>query len=566
MRFVDCCEMLDRISKTPKRLEKTDLVVELLQKTPKKDLPTVMMLLKGRVFPEWDDHQLGVSDKLVIKAIALASGESEAVVVQQLKKIGDLGEVAGKLLNKKKQHTLTSSELTVSDVAQTIKKLALLEGTGSVDQKLKLIAQLYGNATPLESQFISRILLEDLRIGIADGTIRDAIILYAGEKTEEWIGAVQDAIDCSNDVARVAIVAKEDGVAGLKKIGLTIGSPIKVMLAQRESAITDALNRVGRPAAVEFKYDGFRMQIHKKDDHVTLFTRRLENVTVQFPEVVDLVRLSIKEDCILDAEAVGFDPKTKKYRPFQDVSQRIRRKYDIIGLAKELPVEINVFDILQIDGRAMYLQPFHERRAILEKIIPHKKLQLLPSHLRIVSDDDGANAVYQESLAAGNEGIMVKTLDAPYKPGSRVGFMVKLKPVLDAYDVVIIGAEWGEGKRSGWLTSFMFACLGEDGEFLELGRLGTGLKELEQDGGTTFDQLTELLKPHIIAESGKEVKIRPKVVIEVKCEEIQKSPSYSSGYALRFPRFVRLRDDRRPDEITTIDEIQEVYAHQRGRS
>ena len=589
MRFSELCDTYLQLSQTSKRLEKTAQIADLLKRVPDSDMAEVMMLLKGRVYPEWDKTQLGVSSKLAIRAISMASGESEAKIVQAFKKTGDIGEVCQQLLSKKKQFTLASAELTVKDVIKGMRKLSTLEGSGSVELKLKTIAQMLNNASPLEARFLVRILLEDLRVGIADGTIRDAIIAYALEKhglhvipaekpvkteasgvqtpVQEWQQAVQDAIDRSNDVAKVAVTAKHEGLKGLRDIDLTIGIPIRVMLAQKETEVAAALERVGMPAALEFKYDGFRMQVHRDNDgKITLFTRRLENVTDQFPDVVEFIAKEIKVACILDCEAVGYDPKTGRYTAFQQISQRIRRKYDIDTLMKELPVELNVFDILYYKDESVYLKPFEERRSIIEKIIPEREKRIKPSDIIIATTPAQVESFYKKSLAAGNEGIMLKTLSAPYKPGSRVGFMVKMKPVMDELDVVIVGAEWGEGKRSGWLTSFTIAVMDDDGNFVEIGRFGTGLKELEQEGGTTFEQVTNLLKDDIIEESGKEVRVKPNVVVEVKFEEIQKSPSYSSGFALRFPRFVRLRDDRRPEEISTLGDVVDAFEAQRGRN
>jgi DNA ligase-1 len=585
MRFSQLCAAYERIAKTSKRLEKTAIIAELLKEADDAEMQDVMMLLKGRVYPEWEKTQIGISSKLATKAICLATGESEEKVIKAFKKSGDLGEVTAQLLSKKKQHSLLAKEdLTIHDVVKSVRKLSGIEGHGSVDLKLKTIANLMSSATPTEAHYLVRILLEDLRVGVADGTIRDAIIAWASalheksdktdtknelleEQKQAWTQAVQNAIDKSNDLAKVAVSAKHKGIKGLESIELTVGVPIKVMLAQKELEIPAGFERVGRPGALEYKYDGFRMQLHRdKEGTITLFTRRLENVTAQFPDVVARLGANIKKSCILDAEAVGYDPKTGKYTPFQAVSQRIRRKYDIEQLSKELPIEVNVFDILYYDGEQVYLKPFQERRKLIERIVPHKVKEIKTSELLITSDDKEAAAFYKKSLDAGNEGIMFKALDAPYKPGSRVGFMVKMKPVLDTLDVVIVGAEWGEGKRSGWLTSFTVACQDEDGNFVELGRVGTGLKELEQEGGTTFEQLTKLLKEDIISEKGKEVVLRPNIVIELKFEEIQKSPSYSSGFALRFPRFVQLRDDRRPDEISTLADVIDAFEAQRGRN
>jgi len=610
MRFSELCDVYLAVSKTTKRLEKTALLVNLLKATPDKDMADILMLLKGRVYPEWEKTQIGISGKLAIKAIALATGESETKIVQQFKKLGDIGEVAQALVQKKKQHTLASQDLDVEDVVKGVRKLAIIEGTGSVDQKLKTIAQLLSSATPLEARFLVRILLEDLRVGIADGTIRDAIVLWAAEhhdgiisngevkerysrkhgaantqdRTPEeiiqsWQQAIQDAIDRSNDVAKVAVTVKHKGMKGLESIELEVGMPFKVMLAQKETNLKEAMGRVGTPCALEYKYDGFRMEIHK-DGHgkITLYTRRLENVTTQFPDVVACVK-ELPGSFILDAEAVGYDAKTGRYTAFQQISQRIRRKYDIEQLAKDLPVELNVFDILSINGKQVYTLSFTERRKLLEGLVPNRLKHIKPSTILQTDDEIVAERFYKESLAAGNEGIMLKSLDAPYKPGSRVGFMVKLKPVMDTLDVVIVGAEWGEGKRSGWLTSFIAAIRDDDGEFVEIGRFGTGLKEKQDADGaeegpgsdgiissTTFEEMTKLLQDDIVGEEGKEVRLRPNVVVELKFEEIQASPSYSSGFALRFPRFVQLRDDRRPEEISTLSDVIDAFERQRGRT
>ncbi|HEY9703156.1 MAG TPA: ATP-dependent DNA ligase, partial [Allocoleopsis sp.] len=315
-------------------------------------------------------------------------------------------------------------------------------------------------------------------------------------------------------------------------------------------------------------YDGFRMLIGKDGDKITIHTRRLENVTNQFPEVVSLVRTNVHaKSCMIDGEAVGYDPKTKKYVPFQNISQRIKRKYDIEELSKELPVELNIFDIIYYDGISLIKEPFVKRREAIKKIIVEKPFFIRLAQQITTDSDSEAEKFYKSSLEAGNEGVMFKSLDAPYKPGSRVGYMVKLKPVMETLDLVIVAAEWGEGKRAGWLTSYTVAVYDQDtDEYLEIGKFGTGIKEKKDEesheDAVSFQELTDNLKPNIISESGREVIIRPSVVVELKFEEIQKSPSYSSGYALRFPRLVRLRDDRRPDESSTLTQVEKFYKDQ----
>ena len=336
------------------------------------------------------------------------------------------------------------------------------------------------------------------------------------------------------------------------------------MLFQKAKNIKDAFSIVGKPAAIEEKYDGFRLQIHKNNGKLKLLTRSLEDVTKQFPDVVQTISKNVKSDeFIIDVEVVGIDAQTKKYLPFQNISQRIRRKYDIEEMAKKFPVQVNVFDVLFCDKKSLLKVPFIERRNTLKKIISETPELKLAKQLT-TDDESVAENFYKESLAAGNEGVMMKNLQGIYKPGSRVGFGVKVKPTMDSLEVVIVGAEWGEGKRSKWLASFIIAVRDpETNSYLEIGRVGTGIKEKSE--GVSFDQLTELLKPLVIEEKGREVAVRPEIVIEVDYEEIQKSPTYSSGYALRFPRLVKLREDRASQDINTVDDVRSLAEAQRGR-
>ncbi|MBU1854098.1 MAG: ATP-dependent DNA ligase, partial [Nanoarchaeota archaeon] len=254
--------------------------------------------------------------------------------------------------------------------------------------------------------------------------------------------------------------------------------------------------------------------------------------------------------------------KTEKYLVFQHISQRIRRKYDIENLAKKLPVELNVFDVLFYNGENLLDTPLVKRRALLEKIVREEKFKIIVSKKIVTSNKSDALKFYEDSVSKGNEGVMLKSLNSPYKPGSRVGFMVKLKSSMDTLDLVIVGAEWGEGKRSGWLTSFTLACIDDNGNFLEIGKVGTGVKEKAEEG-LSFGELTEMLKPHIKQEKGREVVIKPEIVLEIKFEEIQASPTYSSGYALRFPRVIQARDDRMPEECSTLEMVQKEFEGQK---
>ncbi|MFP4424287.1 MAG: ATP-dependent DNA ligase [Candidatus Woesearchaeota archaeon] len=572
MRYEELAQLYDSLSSTSKRLEKINLLSRFLKKAD----GSILLLLQGRVFGSGDE-KIGVSEKTVIKAIALSAGVDEAKINQSWKSHGDLGSAAAELIGKKSQSTLFSTSLTVKKVHKNLQALARMTGTGAVNHKTKLISELLTSATPIEAKYIVRTVLEDLRVGVAQSSVRDAMVWafcaeelglrYDGdlsvpdrEKYNDYVNRVQEALDMTNDLEKVFNTLKK-GIDKLNQLSLTIGFPVNPMLAIKAKDIDDAFDRVGSPAAFEYKYDGFRIQIHKKGNTIQLFTRRLEDVTAQFPDVVSVVKSHVKTDsCILDAEVVGFDRKTKKYLPFQSISQRIKRKYDVDNMAKDYPVELNVFDILEKNKNNLIKEPFDKRRGILEDLIPKKKRYIYPSELIRSDSPEEVSRFFEQSLSQGNEGLMAKKLDAPYKPGSRVGHMVKIKGTMENLELVIVGATWGEGKRVDYLSSFTLACV-DDGQFLDIGKVGTGIKEKE-DIGISFRQLTELLRPHIISESEKTVRVSPKIVVEVAYEEIQKSPTYSSGFALRFPRLLFLREDRSPEDATSLEYIKELFEQQ----
>jgi DNA ligase-1 len=584
MKYGELVGVYEKLESTTKRLEKTYHLSEFLKKVDSEELGRILLLVQGKVFPSWDERKIGMAARLLLKALLISTGIDPE---EEWKKTGDLGLAAEKVIERKKQVTLFSQELTSSKVFENLQKLATLEGTGTVDKKIKLVSELLTSATPLEAKYIIRTVIEELRVGLGEGTIRDAIVwAYFGDQAKvkydvsnnnlelenreeynRYVSAVQEAYDVVNDFSTVAKMAKQKGLAGLSEIKLEPGTPIKVMLYLKAKSLGDAYSSVGTPAAIEFKYDGFRMQIHKKGEEITIFTRRLEDVTAQFPDVLEFVKEYVYgESFIIDCEAVGYDRFSKKYLAFQNISQRIKRKYDIEDIAKKFPVELNVFDVIYYNGESLIKKPFSERREIIVSMIKEPEyLKIKPAQQIVTSDIKEAEEFYQRSLDAGNEGIMVKNLSGIYKPGARVGYGMKVKPTMETIDAVIVGAEWGEGKRSAWLASFIIAVRdSETGEFLEIGRVGTGIKEKAEEG-VSFGQLTEMLKPLVVKEEGKIVYVKPEIIIEIDYEEIQKSPTYKSGYALRFPRFVHLREERSPEEITTKEDIEELYESQRGR-
>ena len=564
MNYSEFAEVYEKLYGTSKRLEKENILADFIKKIVQHGEGEWIYLLRGKVWPDYNEKEFGISQKLSIKIISVSFGVKEEEIHRRFRKLGDLGDIAEEFAKRKEQKNLFSSKLTVKKVFLNLRKLMEIEGRGAVKSKLDLISDLLGNASGGEVKYIIRTLLGQLRIGVADAVLRDAIAeaIFPEEK-KEASALIESAYDMSNDFAFVLEAAKK-GKKALEKIQIIVGRPINVMLPVKVTELKEAFRICGKPAAIEHKYDGFRVLINKDGEEVKLFTRRLENVTKQFPDVVEVVKKYVKgKSFVLDSEVVGYDPKTKKYKPFEAVLQRIKRKYDIDKLEKELPVEVNVFDILYYDGRSFVNSSFKERRKELEKIVKSENYKIRPAKQIVTDDEKVAEKFYKNALRIGEEGIMIKNLNAGYQQGRRIGYIVKLKPIVNDLDLVIVGAEYGSGKRAGWLTSYIVACRDED-KFLEVGKVSSGLKELEGEDGTSYNEMTKLLKPLIEETKGKEVKVKPKIVVSATYQNIQKSPSYSSGFALRFPRITHYRPDKALKEIASLEEVEKEV--KRGRS
>lgn len=908
MKYSILAKTYEKLEKTSAKLAKTDILADLFKESPSTQLPKVVLLVQGIVFPKFSGNELGIATQMMLKAIAKATGFSVNDIEKKFKKTGDLGFVAEECIRLKKQATLLKKELDIDTVFSNLQQLAFVTGEGSQDKKLNLISELLVSAKPEEAKYIVRTILGDLRVGVAEGIIRDAIakafLIKEGMSKKEKMGIieiVEYACNVLPDFGEIANIAKEKGIEGLKKVKVKLGNPVQVMLGEKTKNIEEVVNNFGKVAA-EFKYDGMRCvsgftpiyvknkgiisiryvkvgdfvlthsgnfkkviaknrrtidknerifrvqsflgnefkitekhpilvyvngkikwlpienipddaelvfpipknirtkkmpekitlstlsgykkefilnknfyrflgfwigdgytnehskskriglvfnqktekkllnlykdlikkefhinnisnsnyrgaaylywedgpflhwlsqnfrnqdrsgwkgktipdwfwniskenfleflkgwleadgsknqksvitkekklatltqliglrfgiisglkkvringktyykllftksgsksriknnklfvrilkkteikrpdqrtnvynlqiehdesycttlvtlhncQIHKKNDKIWIYTRRLEDVTKQFPDLVDLSEKGLKaNECIVEGEVVGVNTKTGFPLPFQILSQRIQRKYDIGKMEKEIPIQVNLFDVLYIDGKMLFNKPLKERREILEKIVNpiQNKFKLAK---QIVTDDlKQIKKFYEEALEAKQEGLFLKVLDSPYIFGRHVGGWYKLKPTMETLDLAIIGATWGTGKRTGWFGSFILGCRDESsGKFLECGMLGTGVKEKKtKKEDMTFKELTELLKPYILSEKGTKIKIKPKVVISVDYQEIQKSPNYESGFALRFPRFISLRNDKSIEDVDTIERIKYLY-------
>ncbi len=564
MDYSRLVELYQQLEKEPGRLKKIELLAALLASTPEQLLPDVTLLAQGSVFPAWDQREIGIADRSVRKIVAQVSGASVENVSTQFSKLGDYGTVLESLA--RSQRTLAAKKLTVEKVVENLRAAAAVSGSGAQERKAKLVAELLAAAKPAEAKYVIRTVLGQLRAGVAEGVVRDAVVaaFLPKEDKAEATGAVEWAWYLRTDYGEVAAIAKRAGIAGLKRARLELGRPYQVLLSEKAPSLEEALAAFERPV-LEWKYDGMRCIMQKQGSRVWLFTRRLEDVTAQFPDIVASVRRAVKpEEAIIEGEVLALDAKGKP-RPFQELSQRIKRKHGIAEMAAEVPVQVYVFDAVLLDDEPLFERTLEQRRQLLEKAIKPVPGKFQLSEQLATPTLAQAERFYQAALAANQEGLMVKNLDSRYYPGRRVGYWLKVKPVMESLDLAIIGGTWGTGKRTGWFGSFLLGCRTPEG-FAACGMIGTGMKEKAgKEGDVTFAELTKLLKPHITEEQGNSVTVKPTVIVEVAYEEIQKSPKYASGFALRFPRVAKIRWDRGPADADDLARIKRLYASQKGK-
>jgi DNA ligase-1 len=571
----------EKIEATAKRLEMTDYLVELLKRTPTNIIDKVVYLKQGKFYPDFVDVQTGIAEKLAIQAVAKATGKSEKEISEDLSKTGDIGETAQKFLAKKTQATLfTGMPLTVEQVYETLDKMARASGAGSIDKKLSLLAGLLTSATPKEAKYIIRIVTGSLRLGIADMTVLDALaIAYGGGK--EAREALERAYNISSDLGKVAKTVAEKGLKGVEKFKVSLGNPIRPMLAERLGLPEEILEKLGGKCMAEFKYDGERVQAHKQGDHVTLFSRRLENITDQYPDAAELFKKYVKaRDAIIEAECVAVDVDTGEMKPFQELMHR-RRKYGIKEAIEEYPVSLFMFDVLYADGEDYTLKPYLTRRKKLEQIIVASD-RVRTSESLLVDNVEDMEKFFEEAVENGCEGLMCKSIskDSVYQAGSRGWMWIKYKreyksEMTDTVDLVVVGAFHGRGKRAGTYGALLLAAYNPDKDTFEtVTKCGTGFTDED------LEKLPKMLKKHKISHKHPRVQsmleadvwFEPVVVIEVLGAEITLSPVHTcamdsirkgSGLAIRFPRFTgNYRLDKSAEDATTNKEIVEMYQNQ----
>lgn len=580
MQYAIIADAYEKIEATTKRLEMTALLVDLLKNTPKEIIDKVVYLTQGKIYPDFVGLEIGVAEKLAIKALARASGRSESEIEEDLKTSGDIGETAQKLIAKKKQVTFFQQPLTVQRVYETLDKMAKASGSGAVDAKMSLLAGLLADATPKEAKYIMRTVTGNLRLGIADMTVLDALaIAYGGGKeTREHI---ERAYNISSDLGRVARVVAEKGLKGIKKFQVIVFEPIRPMLAERLSSPEEILDKLGGKCIAEYKYDGERIQAHKKGDEVILYSRRLENISNQYPDAVELIKKHVKaKDAILEAECVAMDLETGEMRPFQELMHR-RRKYEIEKAMEAYPVSLFMFDALYVEGKDLTLEPYPVRRRMLEKTILEGERVKTAKHI-ITNNAKELESFFLEAIENGCEGLVCKSVaaDSVYQAGARGWLWIKYKrdyksEMTDTVDLVVVGAFHGRGKRAGTYGALLLAAYNPESDTFEtVTKCGTGFTDED------LEKLPKTMQKHVLQHKHSRVNslleadvwFEPVVVIEILGAEITLSPIHTcamdsirkgSGLAIRFPRFTgNYRLDKAAEDATTTEEIVEMYKSQ----
>ncbi len=580
MDYAPIADSYQKIEATTKRLEMTDYLVDLLKKTPKDIISKVVYLTQGKLYPDFVGVEMGVAEKLAIKALARASGQSEHTIQAELQKTGDIGETSENMLTKRKQVTFFSKTLTAERVYETLDKLAKTQGSGAVDTKLGLLCGLLTDASPKEAKWIIRTVTGNLRLGIADMTVLDGLaIAYGGGKEAREL--IERAYNISSDLGKVASVVAEKGLEGIQKYQVEVFEPIRPMLAERLGSPEEILEKFNGKCVAEYKYDGERIQAHKKGNKVILFSRRLENISGQYPDAVELIKEKIDaNDAILEAECVAMDLETGEMRPFQELMHR-RRKYGIEEAIADYPISLFAFDALFVDGKDHTLESFLHRRKALEKIIKQSD-RVKPATQRLVRSPKELEDFFEQAIGEGCEGLMCKSVanDSIYQAGNRGWLWIKYKrdyksEMTDTVDLVVVGAFHGRGKRVGTYGALLLATYNPDKDIFEtVTKCGTGFTDKD------LADLHEMLQKHLIPRKNSRVQstleadvwFEPALVLEILGAEVTLSPIHmaamdsirkGSGLAIRFPRFTgKYRTDKSPEDATTSKEIVEMYRGQ----
>lgn len=580
MLFLELAQTFEKMENTRSRIELTKYLVELFKKTPNAILDKVIYLIQGKLGPEHDSNELGIADKIVIKALSHTGGVSTNTIIKEYNKVGDLGEVAYKLLIEKTQFTLFEESVTVDKVFSTLLKIANTSGVGSMDTKIRLINSVLNNSSRIESKYLVKLILGNLRLGIANFTLIDALTLtFTKDKKNRTV--LERAFNFQSDLGKLAITLASGSLTEVQSISISLFTPVRPMLAERAVDSAEALKKLNGPGLAEFKIDGERIQIHRHNERIELFTRSLENVTSHFPDIVSMINNLSSEDFIIEGEIVAINPENMKYLPFQSLMRR-RRKYNIKEAVEAYPVMLNVFDLLYIDAEDKTNSPLFERRNLLRYILKNNKNTRIKIIEQVeVSSTKQIDIFMTKALENGCEGLMIKNPKSDYRAGARGWAWIKLKReyagnVIDSMDLTVLGALHGKGRRVGKFGALLLGTYREDDDtFLTVGKVGTGFKDetLSELSDRLSKITTKEKSPRVDAGSlVMDVWFEPKIVLEIISPEITLSPVYTAarnsinqgyGFALRFPKFSgKIREDKSAEDCTTVKEIMELYLNQ----
>ena len=567
MRFKNVAGVFDNVESKSGRIEMTDILAELFKKASSEEIEKLTYFVQGVVAPSHEGIDLGMGERFAVEAIASATGYTVKEVDKHYKKSGDLGETAEDFLKKKRQQSLGGGEITILSLHKALIKIAETSGTGSSELKKKYLVELLNNSTPLEARYIIRFVLGRLRLGVGDPTILDALSV-AKMKDKSWREKLERAYNVCSDIGYVAKLFYENRKK-IEQFKVQPFKPLMPALAERLSTGEEILKKIGR-CAIEGKYDGFRLQCHKKGKEVVLYSRKLEKMTHMFPDVVNTVKKLSKKELIFEAEDLAYNEKKQKYSSFQETMHR-RRKYGIDKASKELPLNLFCFDVLYVNGKDDTTDPYEKRRKQLDKIFPKGVLKL--SECKIVEKPKELEELFKEAQKRGLEGVMAKDLEAVYTAGKRRFAWIKLKKSygksVDTIDGVIVGYLLGKGARAEFkFGGLLVAVYNLDRrKFETVAKIGSGFTEEE------MVMLKKMLDKIKRKEPPKDLDYRiepdfwvePKYVGEVAFDDITLSPTHTCGlrnergYALRFARMLMLRDDKSVKEATTTDEVKKMY-------
>jgi len=578
MEYSILAESFEKMESTRKRLELTQFLVELFEKTPHEVISKIVYLIQGKIRPDFEGIELGVAEKLAIRAISKSSGITIKKIEEEYNKGGDLGHAAEIILEQKTQTTFLVENITVERVYETLFKIAKLGGSKSQDMKIKYISSLLNDANPLEASFILKILLGTLRLGIAENTVMDALaIAYSGDKENRKL--LQHAYNVSSDLGKVAEIIAIEGIQGIEKFKINLFNPIRPMLADRVKSEKEVIEKIGNEFAIEYKLDGERVQIHVEGEKIELFSRSLEKISNYYPDIIEKIPKIIQaENAILEAEIVAINEKTGDFLPFQELMHR-RRKYKIEKAVIEYPITVNFFDVLYCNGKNCTELNYSERRKKLENIVKENEFaKYIP--MTIAKNENEIQEFFENSINAGSEGLMLKMLDKPYQAGSRGSHWLKLKreyrnELGDSLDLVVIGGFFGKGRRTGSYGTLLLSTYDENTDtFPSICKVGTGFTD------ESLDQLYQILNPkttikknpRIISEMEADVWFEPELVIEIVASEITLSPIHkvardeirkNAGLALRFPKFTgKIRMEKTAEDASTDEEVISLYKAQ----